>query len=133
MDGKDDRSLERPGRQSPCGNGQDLRARVLHRRALEERRNRGGEVVLRPGQFPEADRRALGDRPKKGEHPMAPEATTRRIVSRLLLVIAFTFGLGEVLMSQTSTPSNVKNIVLVHGGFVDGSGWEGVYKALKKD
>ncbi|MFI5349044.1 MAG: alpha/beta hydrolase [Elusimicrobiota bacterium] len=29
--------------------------------------------------------------------------------------------------------SGVKNIVLVHGGFVDGSGWEGVYKALKKD
>jgi len=26
-----------------------------------------------------------------------------------------------------------KNIVLVHGGFVDGSGWEGVYKALKRD
>src|SRR5690348_2286449 len=24
-------------------------------------------------------------------------------------------------------------IVLVHGGFVDGSGWESVYKALKKD
>ena len=24
-------------------------------------------------------------------------------------------------------------IVLVHGGFVDGAGWEGVYKALKKD
>ena len=27
----------------------------------------------------------------------------------------------------------VKNIVLVHGGFVDGSGWEGVYKILKRD
>jgi pimeloyl-ACP methyl ester carboxylesterase len=27
----------------------------------------------------------------------------------------------------------MNNIVLVHGGFVDGSGWEGVYKALKKD
>jgi pimeloyl-ACP methyl ester carboxylesterase len=26
-----------------------------------------------------------------------------------------------------------KAIVLVHGGFVDGSGWEGVYKALKAD
>src|SRR6266446_4977130 len=26
-----------------------------------------------------------------------------------------------------------KNIVLVHGGFVDGAGWEGVYKILKKD
>jgi len=25
------------------------------------------------------------------------------------------------------------NVVLVHGGFVDGSGWEGVYKALTKD
>jgi len=27
--------------------------------------------------------------------------------------------------------SNVRNIVLVHGGFVDGSGWEGVYAILK--
>ena len=27
----------------------------------------------------------------------------------------------------------VKNVVLVHGGFVDGSGWEGVYKLLTKD
>jgi len=26
-----------------------------------------------------------------------------------------------------------KNVVLVHGGFVDGSGWEGVYKLLKND
>lgn len=25
------------------------------------------------------------------------------------------------------------SVVLVHGGFVDGSGWEGVYQALKKD
>ena len=24
-------------------------------------------------------------------------------------------------------------IVLVHGGFVDGSGWEGVYLALRED
>ena len=28
--------------------------------------------------------------------------------------------------------SSVKNVVLVHGGFVDGSGWEGVYTILKK-
>ena len=27
----------------------------------------------------------------------------------------------------------MKNIVLVHGGFVDGSGWERVYNILKKD
>jgi hypothetical protein len=25
------------------------------------------------------------------------------------------------------------NVVLVHGGFVDGSGWQGVYSILKKD
>ena len=29
--------------------------------------------------------------------------------------------------------SAAKNVVLVHGGFVDGSGWEGVYRALRKD
>jgi pimeloyl-ACP methyl ester carboxylesterase len=28
--------------------------------------------------------------------------------------------------------TTMKNIVLVHGGFVDGAGWEGVYKILKK-
>jgi pimeloyl-ACP methyl ester carboxylesterase len=27
----------------------------------------------------------------------------------------------------------MNNIVLIHGGFVDGSGWEGVYRILKKD
>ncbi|MGV2068818.1 alpha/beta fold hydrolase [Agrobacterium sp. 22-226-1] len=33
-------------------------------------------------------------------------------------------------MAADSTP---KSIVLVHGGFVDGSGWEGVYDILKSD
>src|ERR1700754_3083863 len=32
-----------------------------------------------------------------------------------------------------STSTATVAIVLVHGGFVDGSGWEGVYKILKKD
>jgi pimeloyl-ACP methyl ester carboxylesterase len=27
----------------------------------------------------------------------------------------------------------MNNIVLVHGGFVDGAGWEGVYRVLKQD
>ena len=36
-------------------------------------------------------------------------------------------------MSETGTSAVVKNIVLVHGGFVDGSGWQGVYKELKKN
>jgi pimeloyl-ACP methyl ester carboxylesterase len=29
--------------------------------------------------------------------------------------------------------TDVRNVVLVHGGFVDGSGWQGVYERLKAD
>jgi pimeloyl-ACP methyl ester carboxylesterase len=29
--------------------------------------------------------------------------------------------------------TNVRNVVLVHGGFVDGSGWQGVYDVLKAE
>ena len=32
-------------------------------------------------------------------------------------------------MSKSDSPT----VVLVHGGFVDGSGWQGVYEHLKKD
>jgi len=35
-------------------------------------------------------------------------------------------------MAGVSNPTEI-TIVLVHGGFVDGSGWEGVYQLLKKD
>ncbi|HTJ58559.1 MAG TPA: alpha/beta hydrolase [Devosiaceae bacterium] len=36
-------------------------------------------------------------------------------------------------MSATGASARpVKSVVLVHGGFVDGSGWEGVYDILKK-
>ena len=28
---------------------------------------------------------------------------------------------------------SVRDVVLVHGGFVDGSGWQGVYEALTAD
>src|SRR5690242_7505834 len=32
-----------------------------------------------------------------------------------------------------ASASTTNNIVLVHGGFVDGSGWEGVHRVLRKD
>ena len=35
-------------------------------------------------------------------------------------------------MATTAAPTAL-SIVLVYGGFVDGSGWQGVYNALKKD
>jgi hypothetical protein len=36
-------------------------------------------------------------------------------------------------MSEARSVEGVKNVVLVHGGFVDGSGWQGVYEQLTKD
>ena len=38
---------------------------------------------------------------------------------------------GKVIIMNTSPAP--KNVVLVHGGFVDGSGWQGVYGLLTKD
>jgi pimeloyl-ACP methyl ester carboxylesterase len=36
--------------------------------------------------------------------------------------------------TMATTPSSARrNVVLVHGGFVDGSGWEAVYQSLRKD
>jgi len=62
----------------------------------------------------------------------SPEFRTRRIVFTVLPIMAMMIGMGRDVMAQTNASTVVKNIVLVHGGFVDGSGWEGVYKALKK-
>ena len=62
---------------------------------------------------------------------MTSKLNIRRITLGLLPIIALVFS-GLAATSQTSAPRNVKNIVLIHGGFVDGSGWEGVYNTLKK-
>jgi pimeloyl-ACP methyl ester carboxylesterase len=35
--------------------------------------------------------------------------------------------------AQSNTPAGIKNVVLVHGAFADGSGWEAVANILKKD
>jgi len=57
----------------------------------------------------------------------------RHRIFGLLAIITFVFCFGGNLTAQTSTSAAIKNVVLVHGGFVDGSGWEAVYKTLKKD
>lgn len=47
---------------------------------------------------------------------------------------ALAVGIGFITTPiQAVENKNVKSVVLVHGGFVDGSGWEGVYEILKKD
>ena len=55
-----------------------------------------------------------------------------RIIYGVLAIMTTMFSMGGNLMAQTNESKAVKNVVLVHGGFVDGSGWEGVYNALKK-
>src|SRR6202162_4855535 len=66
------------------------------------------------------------------QNRMAIDIRTRIIYSALT-IMTIMFSMGKDLMAQTNTSTVVKNIVLVHGGLVDGSGWMGVYKALKKD
>jgi pimeloyl-ACP methyl ester carboxylesterase len=36
-------------------------------------------------------------------------------------------------VAAAATPSGIKNVVLVHGAFADGSGWEAVFNILTKD
>jgi pimeloyl-ACP methyl ester carboxylesterase len=48
-------------------------------------------------------------------------------------IVALMVAHQEVSMTLTSGTSGIKHVVLVHGGFVDGSGWQGVYNALTKD
>jgi pimeloyl-ACP methyl ester carboxylesterase len=66
----------------------------------------------------------------------------RRIVMKELnAVVALTTTLmGATLLLQTTLkvaaappPTGIKNVVLVHGAFADGSGWEAVAKILEKD
>jgi pimeloyl-ACP methyl ester carboxylesterase len=63
----------------------------------------------------------------------AIERKTWSVVLAVATIVASMFTLGEVHVAQASTSAVVRNVVLVHGGFVDGSGWEAVYSALKRD
>jgi pimeloyl-ACP methyl ester carboxylesterase len=49
------------------------------------------------------------------------------------LAAAVALTTGAVSTAQAANPAGVKNVVLVHGGFVDGSGWSQVYRTLRKD
>ena len=46
-------------------------------------------------------------------------------------IVIFLIGLMSA-SAQNTTTQNIKNIVLVHGAFLDGSGWEPVYNILTK-
>jgi len=63
---------------------------------------------------------------------MAIGVRTRSIYG-VLAIMTILLSIGENTMAQTQSTAVVKNIVIVHGGLVDGSGWEAVYNILKKD
>src|SRR6201988_3593356 len=70
---------------------------------------------------------------KRRRSQMSKATTTRRAVFGVLPIIALVLGYQEVFMSQAKANGGIKNVVLVHGGFIDGSGWQRVYDTLKKD
>lgn len=49
------------------------------------------------------------------------------------LIAAASLALAATTLSPVQAAPAAKNVILVHGGFVDGSGWQGVYNILKKD
>jgi pimeloyl-ACP methyl ester carboxylesterase len=67
--------------------------------------------------------------------------TDRNVTTKLYAVaaLAATLMSGPLLLERivkvaaAPPPTGIKNVVLVHGAFADGSGWEGVAKILEKD
>ena len=51
---------------------------------------------------------------------------------KAVLICLCALGMANNSVAQTSDTS-IKNIVLVHGAWADGSGWKGVYDILVKD
>jgi pimeloyl-ACP methyl ester carboxylesterase len=56
------------------------------------------------------------------------------LVTLAALLAGATLLLEKTLkVAAAAAPSGIKNVVLVHGAFADGSGWEAVAKILEKD
>ncbi len=56
------------------------------------------------------------------------------MTNTLITAAAATLAMAATALTPAAAqPTGAKNVVLVHGGFVDGSGWQGVYNLLKKD
>jgi pimeloyl-ACP methyl ester carboxylesterase len=51
----------------------------------------------------------------------------------LAVFVSLTLLLGKTARVAAAAPAGIKNVVLVHGAFADGSGWDAVAKILEKD
>jgi len=54
-------------------------------------------------------------------------------INASLLLSVFTAGALALGVANAAQAAPVKNIVLVHGAFVNGAGWKPVYEILRKD
>src|SRR5580704_10536874 len=57
-----------------------------------------------------------------------PQLTLATMLMGAILLVE-----GTVRVAAAAPPTGIKNVVLVHGAFADGSGWEAVAKILEKD
>src|SRR5271169_2437815 len=72
----------------------------------------------------------------KGEMENKMKPNWRNVMTKVYAVAAVTAVLlGGTLNAAAAgpAPTGIKNVVLVHGAFADGSGWEAVAKILEKD
>jgi len=55
------------------------------------------------------------------------------VITLAALLMGATLLLERTVGVAAAAPTGIKNVVLVHGAFADGSGWEAVAKILEKD
>src|SRR5271169_788001 len=72
----------------------------------------------------------------KGEMENKMKPNWRNVMTKVYAVAAVTavlLGAALNAAAAAAAPTGIKNVVLVHGAFADGSGWDAVAKILEKD
>src|SRR4051812_20635497 len=68
--------------------------------------------------------------PLRSTRALSAMPASLRVASFLLLLLP---GCATSIPQKTIQSPSVRNIVLVHGAWADGSGWRGVYDILVRD
>src|ERR1700751_3603304 len=85
-------------------------------------------------------KRARAQKPRVGADSLKLKLERRIIMKKIYgivtlaaMLIGATLLLERTIKVAAAAPTGIKNVVLVHGAFADGSGWEAVAKILEKD
>jgi pimeloyl-ACP methyl ester carboxylesterase len=101
--------------------------RVQKNRRVLSKRSLG---FFRKQVLPYESENQFAERSKPMSNSMTPARVARRMSQSLCIVL---FVLTCCAVSAQKEEHLVRNIVLVHGAWADGSGWKGVYDILVKD